>query len=202
MKSFCAAVAAALVASTASAGNASPSAVQADPSTSTEQRDPPRVSVAAGESGPRLRFGVGGTLSVGVGIGPQASAVELNPGLLIDVGLQINGALAVYLRGEGGTVLLMNHADAYAVAEWTPVDWLSLGTGMGVDAIQGSVDLGGNTWIGASIPLVVGFNIGGRAGDDVPRRVFRIGLEFAAGVQPSDGSFGYHGGLGFGWTLM
>jgi hypothetical protein len=117
----------------------------------------------------------------------------LNPILTLDLGVRINRYVSVYARGELGTILLGGQAAAYAIAEWSPVPRLSLGTGIGADAMAA---WGDGAWSGASIPLIAGFDVA-----RWNRNALRIGLESAGGIDPSTSLYGWHAALTFGWVL-
>lgn len=168
------------------------------------------------KDGARFRFGIAGTVAGGLAnaqtsAGNHVSAGVLAPGLQLDLGVQFNSRAALYLRGEVNSVAITNGASAYLVAEWTPMRGFSVGTGLGVDAmaflwaaaVEGDNSYR-NSWAGISVPLVLGYQVvdrdqweaGGR------KRVFRIGLELAGGVEPRSWVPGWHANLSVGFTLM
>jgi hypothetical protein len=175
-----------------------------------------RPAPVESEDGPRFRLGAGGAVLFGSANGAsrdgkQVSAGSLAPALQLDLGIQINRHGALYLRGEGGTVALLSQATGYLVGEWTPVRWLSVGTGVGLDGMA-MMWIGGcegdrcirNHWWGVSVPLIVGFQFISEKDWDAPgaKPALRIGLEGAAGVEPSTGVVGWHAGLSISFVLM
>lgn len=169
---------------------------------------------------PRFRLGVGGSVMVGSASGTsrdgktQVSAGSLAPELQLDLGIQINRHGALYLRGAVGSVFLLNHASGYLIGEWTPLRWLSLGTGVGADGMA-IIWMGGadpkpgetafhNNWTAVSVPLVIGFQFIGEDDWNSPKAkpALRIGLEVAAGVEPTTGVAGWHAGVSISFVLM
>jgi hypothetical protein len=160
----------------------------------------PRVGVALGGviGLARNRPGGDNPLTFGRGSQPGTSGAEvdagaLNPTLHLDLGVRINPYVSAYARGEAGTIILASQAAAYGIVEWTPMPRLSLGTGIGADFMVVS---GGSGWSAVSIPLIVGVDV-----NSWNRSVLRIGLEVAAGLQPSTSTYGWHAALTFGWVL-
>jgi hypothetical protein len=184
-------------------------AVRADPLPVTPSNAASRHDVRRDE--PRLRLDIAGSAVVSRTETEDADGGGL--GLVLDFGLQMNDWAALYVRGEaaafpalpgpppGPDNNLGYAAASYVVAELTPQPWFSIGTGYGVDAMHG---LGGNGWHGASVPLVVGLNIGGES-ERTTRTKFRIGFERARGTgKASNGVTGVVGGhtaltLGVAW---
>ncbi len=144
---------------------------------------------------------VGGALGGLVGLAQSNTGAQrtlhltgaLDPTLQLDLGVRINRYVSVYARGEFGTIVLAGQAAAYAIAEWTPIPRLSLGTGIGVDAMAA---WGDGPWSGVSIPLILGFDVA-----RWNRNALRIGLEAAGGLDPSTSFCGGHAALTFGWVL-
>lgn len=146
----------------------------------------------------RFRFGIGGY----VGGAFTRSSGGGGPGIALDLGLQAGDTLAVYARLRAASLLLVNAASISAIVEWTPVEFFSVGAGLGADAMATvGILTSGTSDGGLSIPLLVGFNIGGRAPTQVHRSKFRIGLEGA--VLPGlGGHAGGSAGLVLAWALM
>jgi hypothetical protein len=146
----------------------------------------------------------------GVASSNVTDAAAFNPTLHVDLGVRLDPQTAIYARGEIGTIIFASQAAAYLVGEWRPLGWLSLGTGVGVDAMAvarfdeastmpvagGAWPQTNSSWVGLSVPGIVGFTIGHRDG-----HALRIDLEAAAGYEPSTGTYGYHGSVSIGWSL-
>jgi hypothetical protein len=110
----------------------------------------------------------------------------------------------------------LSQIEAYAIAEWTPRPWISLGTGAGVDHMSSGyvVNPGCGTtgsgacsspradWTGVSVPLLIGFNFGCPHPERPRHSALRLGLEGAGGVEPSTGINGWHTGVAFGGAWM
>jgi hypothetical protein len=162
------------------------------------------------ERDPRLRLGLAGALVAGVGETSKSTReTSASAGGSADIGIQFGDPYAVYFHGEVGTT--GRHAAAYAVGEWAPIQWFSLGAGIGVDWIKSdlprvylpnsSAFVPTGTWTGASIPIIAAFNLGGRPAWQARRSVFRIELEAATGIDERLLS-GYHFAIALGWTRM
>ncbi|MDP9149154.1 MAG: hypothetical protein M3O36_04325 [Myxococcota bacterium] len=161
----------------------------------------------------RIRVGAAGTLVGGDASGRNASTAMAAPGLAVDLGIQLNDPVAIFVRAEFATDLFTTQGGGYLVAEWTPRQWLSVGTGAGYDMIYllgyGNCSAktfgpcsGNRFWSGPSIPLVWAFNLGRRDAHRARRRLLRLELEGAGGYQPATQSFGWHAGVGFGAAWM
>ena len=125
--------------------------------------------------------------------------------------------MALYARaqaigfGSPGSPFV-SQAAGYAVAEWTPKRWISLGTGLGYEMLAPPAGCNGPEtgpcpegphWFGLSVPLIAGFNL--LESDDpnrVRRTALRIGIEGAGGVDLSTGAIGWHAALSLGLALM
>jgi hypothetical protein len=134
-------------------------------------------------------------------------------GLTLDLGVQFNRNLAFYARASGSTLIVLNQASLYGVIEYSPVEGVSLGTGLGwdgmaalfysdVEACCGSGRSVRNRWSALSIPAIVGFNFGHRDAMNGRLRAFRLGLEGAVGVEPASGAVGWHAALSLGYVSM
>jgi hypothetical protein len=150
--------------------------------------------------GPHIGVALGGLVGLaqsnwGWGGAPQTTHLTgaLDPTLTLDLGVRINRYVSVYARGEFGTIVVAGQAAAYAIAEWTPVPRVSLGTGIGADAMAA---WGDGAWSGVSIPLIAGFDVA-----RWNRNALRIGLETAGGLDPSTSFYGWHAAVTFGWVL-
>ncbi len=158
---------------------------------------------------PRFRFGIGGTGSFGHAASKDlgVSASNVGPGLVLDLGVQLGDRAAVYLHSEASSLVITNQFASYAIGEWTPVNWFSIGSGLGLDSL---VELLGcyppgcsrTSWAGVSVPLLLGFNIGHRPSTLERRSVLRIGLEGAVGIEPSSAILGWHTTASLGFTMM
>jgi hypothetical protein len=109
----------------------------------------------------------------------------------------------------------MNQASAYLVLEWTPIRWLSVGTGAGADWIMDLLFMGScpagskgrcgpdTTWTALSVPLILAFQLVDRATWDSPRAIkaFRVGLEAAGGLEAKSGVGGWHLALSLGFVI-
>ncbi len=147
--------------------------------------------------GPHIGIALGGLVGLAesnTGF-PRATHLTgaLNPTLQLDLGVRINRNVSVYARGEVGTIVLAGQAAAYAIAEWTPVPRVSLGTGIGADAMAA---WGDGPWSGVSIPLILGLDV-----TRWNRSALRLGLEAAGGLDPSTSFYGWHAALTCGWVL-
>jgi hypothetical protein len=128
--------------------------------------------------------------------GQSVSVGSLGPALHLDLGAQLTRQAAVYLHGEVATSGITREAAGYLVGEWTPLRWLSLGTGVGVDAMSDFCGCGEpEQWSAVSIPVLVGLDVWRR-----DRHALRIGLEWAGGDERSTRTFGWHTALTFGWA--
>jgi hypothetical protein len=158
-----------------------------------------------GESADVLRPRLGAALGGAFGLAPRGpasnpdTAVALNPTLQLDLGLQISPRAGVYFHGEIGTIFLASQAAVYVVGEWSPVGWLSFGTGVGWDGMAdwcGDCSSAAPRWSAVSIPLLVGIDVWRR-----DHHALRVGFEWAGGDEPSTGTLGWHTALTFGWAL-
>ena len=172
--------------------------------------------VVAPKESPRFRFGIAPNLTVGLVDAAEqgVSTGMFGVGLTLDLGVQVSRNLAVYARGSASTLILLNQASLYGVVEYSPVDGISLGTGLGwdgmatlfvysdVEACCGSGRSVRSNWGALSIPAIVGFNFGQRDASNGRLRAFRLGLEGAVGVEPGSGAVGWHAALSLGYVSM
>ncbi len=165
---------------------------------------------------PRFRFGVASNFTIGAAsdFARGVNAVVLAPGATVDLGVQLSRSLAVFARASGATLILVNQAALFATVEYTPVDWLSLGTGLGWMAVSSPLtELSTSSafsapapsrgsWDGIAMPAIVAFNLGER--DPVSERLgaFRIGLEGVFGVEPGTGIIGWSASISLGFVRM
>jgi hypothetical protein len=151
----------------------------------------------------RLRFDIGGILAFGVAPAVNGgNAAGFGPGPALDLGVQLGDQVALYLRGELGYALFAVDAATYAIGELTPISWLSIGTGMGYEAMEAGL---GDTWTGPTVPLIIGFNIGSDDPGRARRVKLRLTLEGAAGpgqFQSGITDWGFHGAIGLGAAWM
>lgn len=171
--------------------------------------------VVAPRESSRFRFGLATNLTVGL-VDARAQGVStgmFGVGLTLDLGVQVSRRLAFYARASGSTLLVLNQASLYGVVEYSPVDNLSLGTGLGWDGMAaffmsdaeaccGSGRSLRSNWSALSIPAIVGFNFGQRDASNGRLRAFRLGLEGAVGVEPGSGAVGWHAALSLGYVSM
>jgi hypothetical protein len=108
-----------------------------------------------------------------------------------DLGIQANPEVAVYFRGELGTILISNAAAAYTIVEWKPFPRWSLGTGVGAEAF---FTWYGGSWAGFSVPVIVGFDV-----VHSEHRSLRIEFEQTGGYDEI-GTAGWHSALTFKWV--
>jgi hypothetical protein len=144
-----------------------------------------------------VRAGVGLGIVVGASTGDRGpGAIAGNPTFHLDVGAQIDPRFALYVRWEIGSLLFLNQAALFAIAEWHARPWLVLATGAGADLMVTSLADSTAEWLGVAVPVIVGFEFARR-----PGHALRLELEASAGYQPmTPAAWGYHGALAFGWT--
>lgn len=149
----------------------------------------------------RLRFDFVAGPRIGSANGPRVTTGVLSPAVALDFGLQLGPHAAVLARAEIGTLAFESGASAYLISEWTPVPALSIGTGIGYDAMAdffGShCEAGGRgceqggAWSAASVPLLFSLNLG-------HEHRLRVELEGALGYDPQTAAAGYHALATFG----
>ena len=167
-----------------------------------EQDSPPGVDHAA----KRLRFDIAGGFALGWAHSSRVDTGALVPTLVVNLGVQFGDKAAVYAHVEGGSLLFMNQGGAYLVGEWTPDRQVSLGTGLGYESMNNESCCGSdsvrNEWSALSVPLLINFKLGAPPPEKARRADLRLGLEAAAGLEPSTGTLGGHWGIAFGGTWM
>ena len=184
----------------------------------------PGFTSSIDHSTPRFRLDAAANVTLGFASPPprgsypsSLTGIVVGPGLLIDVGVQLGDSAAVYARAQAigfGTPgsPFVAQAAGYAVGEWTPKRWVSLGTGLGYEMLAPPAGCNGTGtgacpegphWFGLSLPLIAGFNLL-ESGDPnrVRRTALRIGIEGAGGVDLSTGAIGWHAALNLGLALM
>jgi hypothetical protein len=182
-------------------------------------------SSSASVSAPRLRVGVSGLTGGGFAGPPQGGAYRYGypsslsgvvggAGISIDAGLQLGDETAFYLRGEAsgwGAPPFASDAAGYLVAEWTPLWWLSLGSGLGYELMappatcNGMGPCGTNYphWTGFSVPVLVVFNLPQvRLPKGDSRAALRLGIEGAGGLSVTTMAYDWHLALSLGVALM
>jgi hypothetical protein len=202
-----------------------PRGALAEPEATDAVRDVSRpMSASLSRSAPRLRFDVAGNAAAGVANAPPHPGPGGYPsslqgfvggvGFTVDAGVQAGDLVAFYLRVQAsdfGHPPFASEAASYAIAEWTPRDWASLGTGLGYEMLAPPPTCNGigpcgsdyPHWSGLSVPVLVGFNLFASGDPSRIRRVaLRIGLEGAAGVSLLTEAIGWHMGLNLGLALM
>jgi hypothetical protein len=177
----------------------------------------------------RLRFGASAIANTGSATygsaGTTQNLATLNAsspagpvgggGFAIDAGLQLGDTAAVYLRAEASGLAppgIGPDLAGYAVAEWTPRYWISLGSGLGYEDLGPAGSNHGfypvrdehpPHWTGVSVPVLVTFNLLQlRLPDEAYRAAIRLGLEGAAGVSPANGATDWHLCVSLGAALM
>ncbi|MFO0628129.1 MAG: hypothetical protein U0325_21315 [Polyangiales bacterium] len=162
----------------------------------------------------RLRFGIAGNLTVGLANdhGHGVHTGVFAPGLTLDLGVQMNRRVALFVRAAASSLIVMNHAAVLGVAEYSPAPWLSLGTGLGwtgiASAFGNSVDAccGGisrrSDWGALAVPAVVGFNLGSRNPVSGRFQGMRVDLSGALGLEPGSGALGWYASLALGYVTM
>lgn len=160
----------------------------------------------------RLRFGLAAGGSHARTLGGSGSQITADATL--DLGGQINDRFALFARVSGGWFPQFHRASAYLVFEMTPIDRLSVGTGVGWDSFGDDAEAdcatvptnrygcGHAQWNGLSFPLIVGVNLGGRVAGSARRSGARITLEGALGADPTTGEAAGHASLSVGYVTM
>lgn len=178
------------------------------------QASPLFVTQPRGVDEQRFPFGISGSFTVGGASDTRrgVNALVFAPGLTLDLGVQLTRSIAVFGRASGATLLVFNQGALYGIVEYSPVDWLSLGTGLGWMAIASPVTelsyptagsserLTRGDWGGIAAPLLVSFNIGHRNPMTGRLAAFRIGMEGTLGVEPSTGILGWSSALTLGYA--
>lgn len=183
------------------------------PPPAPETASPSDLAVTSPADAARLRFGIAGNLTVGLANdhGHGVNAGVFAPGLTLDLGVQMNRRVALFARASASSLLVMNHASVFAVAEYSPLDWLSLGTGLGWTGISSAfgndaVTCCGPSWRSSwgaiAVPAVVGFNLGSRNPLNGRMQGFRVDLSGALGLEPGSGALGWTASLALGYATL
>ncbi len=193
---------------------AAPTVVLLPPPPAPEARPRVDLAVTSPADASRVRFGIAGNLTVGLANdhGHGVNAGVFAPGLTLDLGVQMNRRVALFVRASASSLLVMNHAAVFGVAEYSPVEWLSLGTGLGWTGISsafgqsaesccGAVEFR-SSWGAIAVPAVVGFNLGGRNPLNGRMQGFRVDLTGALGLEPGSGALGWTASLALGYATM
>lgn len=176
----------------------------------------PSVSAAQGlfaAPDPRFRFGVAAGASL---LRAHTATLEFSFDATLDLGVQLNDRIALFAHGSVGAGSLSNRASTYAVIELTPVDLVSIGTGLGWDhyvfdhegrcfaeAIDPvTLSCSHHVWNGMSVPLIVSLNLGGRGNEHARRHGLRLSVEGAFGVNPSTGDDAWRASVALGYVAM
>lgn len=160
---------------------------------------------AATASQPAARDGAAFRVDVGTGLvaatssrkglfGGEAYWLAGGPTLHVDLGAQLTQSWATFVRAEAGTILLSSTAAAYAMAEWKPHPRWSIATGLGAESFATMPIVAGGSWIGPSVPVVIGVDVIHR-----PENALRIELEQTGGFDKS-GTAGWHSALTCKWV--
>ena len=172
------------------------------------------LAVTSPADASRLRFGIAGNLTVGLANdhGHGVNAGVFAPGLTLDLGVQMNRRVALFARASASSLIVMNHASVFGIAEYSPLEWLSLGTGLGwtgissgfsqsVDSCCGAV-ASRRSWGAIAVPAVVGFNLGARNPLNGRMQGFRVDLSGALGLEPGSGALGWTASVALGYATM
>lgn len=174
---------------------------------------PSDVAATSPADASRLRFGIAGNLTVGLSNdhGRGVNAGVFAPGLTLDLGVQMNRRVAVFARASASSLIVMNHASVFGLVEYSPLDWLSLGTGVGWTGISSGFSnsascCGGEAWRSSwgaiAMPAVVGFNLGSRNPFNGRMQGFRVDLSGALGIEPGSGALGWTASLALGYATL
>lgn len=193
---------------------AAPTVVLLPPPPAPETASPSDLAVTSPADASRLRFGIAGNLTVGLSNdhGHGVNAGVFAPGLTLDLGVQMNRRVALFARASASSLIVMNHASVFGIAEYSPLEWLSLGTGLGwtgissgfsqsVDSCCGAVAFR-SSWGAIAVPAVVGFNLGARNPLNGRMQGFRVDLSGALGLEPGSGALGWTASLALGYATM
>lgn len=182
------------------------------PPPAPEAASPADLAVASPADASRVRFGIAGNLTVGLANdhGHGVNAGVFAPGLTLDLGVQMNRHVALFVRASASSLIVMNHAAVFGVAEYSPLEWLSLGTGLGWTGISSAygndATCCGPTWRSSwgaiAVPAVVGFNLGARNPLNGRMQGFRVDLMGAVGLEPGSGALGWTASLALGYVTM
>jgi hypothetical protein len=193
---------------------AAPTVVLLPPPSAPETASPSDLAMTSPADASRLRFGLAGNLTVGLANdhGRGVNTGVLAPGLTLDLGVQMNRRVALFARASASSLIVTNHASVFGVVEYSPLEWLSLGTGLGwtgissgfsqsVDSCCGAV-ASRRSWGAIAVPAVVGFNLGARNPLNGRMQGFRVDLSGALGLEPGSGALGWTASLALGYATM
>lgn len=184
------------------------------PPPAPEAASPSDLAVTTPADASRVRFGIAGNLTVGLANdrGHGVNAGVFAPGLTLDLGVQMNRRVALFARASASSLIVMNHASVFALAEYSPLEWLSLGTGLGWTGMSSAFGndaatcCGGlsfrSSWGAIAVPAVVGFNLGARNPLNGRMQGFRVDLSGALGLEPGSGALGWTASLALGYATM
>jgi hypothetical protein len=194
---------------------AAPTVVLLPPPPAPETASPSDLAVTSPIDASRLRFGIAGNLTVGLSNdhGHGVNAGVFAPGLTLDLGVQMNRHVALFARASASSLIVMNHASVFGIAEYSPLEWLSLGTGLGwtgissgfsqsVDTCCGGIAAFRSSWGAIAVPAVVGFNLGSRNPLNGRMQGFRVDLSGALGLEPGSGALGWTASVALGYATM
>jgi hypothetical protein len=193
---------------------AAPTVVLLPPPSAPETASPSDLAMTSPADASRLRFGLAGNLTVGLANdhGRGVNTGVFAPGLTLDLGVQMNRRVALFARASASSLIVTNHASVFGVVEYSPLEWLSLGTGLGwtgissgfsqsVDSCCGAV-ASRRSWGAIAVPAVVGFNLGARNPLNGRMQGFRVDLSGALGLEPGSGALGWTASLALGYATM
>ena len=193
---------------------AAPTVVLLPPPSAPETASPSDLAMTSPADASRLRFGLAGNLTVGLANdhGRGVNTGVFAPGLTLDLGVQMNRRVALFARASASSLIVTNHASVFGVVEYSPLEWLSLGTGLGwtgissgfsqsVDSCCGAV-ASRRSWGAIAVPAVVGFNLGARNPLNGRMQGFRVDLSGALGLEPGSGALGWTASVALGYATM
>lgn len=190
---------------------AQPNEASKNPKTISDPRGPSlRVGIFTGTTFGHAR-GHGYVRAGNAPIGYSQAEIRPFPLVLLgmDLGLQINGQTALYLRGQFGSLFLYNHGALALMLEANITPQLALAGGAGMAGMRHDLfnwcwfgtscasGPDGYDWAGMTFPILISYSF-----RSTVRRSWRVTLEAAPGTDPRHldewslrGSFG----IGYEW---
>ena len=148
------------------------------------------------DPGVRVRVGVGGEGGA-VGSGKSGGGGAL--GFYLRFGVQASDLVGVHLSGAVSSFLLTDYARGALIVDFSPLDFVSLGTGVTMVGTRASGLLSSSTKVNTiyGAPIVLGFYVGGRDPSGKRHGVgFLLNGTFGA---DSNGNGAYGGMLAIGY---